>query len=95
MGVPFKRFRPGHRPVENYCRFRHLFHSCASLSGAAFYFSIFCTIHDSLSLRTEQLQLDIERRFENARAAAGAVGAATESSVGIFDADMQGPKEVQ
>ena len=40
-------------------------------------------------------KLDIERRFENARAAAGAVGAATESSVGIFDADMQGPKEVQ
>ena len=60
MGVPFKRFRHGHRPVENYCRFRHLFHSCASLSGAAFYFSIFCTIHDSLGLRTEQLPLNKE-----------------------------------
>lgn len=39
-------------------------------------------------------KLDIERRFENARVAAGAVGEAAGSPVGIFDADTQETKEV-
>ena len=39
-------------------------------------------------------KLDIERRFEYARVATGAVGEVAGSSVGIFDADTQEPKEM-
>lgn len=44
MVVPFKRCKPGHSSVENFCRFLLFIRSCAGFPGASLKFSTFCTI---------------------------------------------------